>query len=99
MSLQLNAAPFPAISCGFSPRLCPGRGKVLLNDGESSPGERKASCNFFHIKCDICFGMTQAGSHRLHRRGEEGEHPCWLGQTCWPQVFSPWLSRKVFRGL
>lgn len=71
---------------------------MLLNDGESSPGEGKASCNFFHIKRDICFGMTQAGSHHPHRRGEEGQHPHWLGQTCWAWSFHPGSARKRLRG-
>lgn len=65
---------------------------MLLDDRESSPGEGKASCNFFPIKCDICFGMTQAGSHRLSRSRAEGEDP--LGS-----VLPPWLGREVFRGL
>lgn len=62
---------------------------MLLDDRKSSPGEGKASCNFFPIKCDICFGMTQAGSHRQHRSREEGEHPCGLGWTRWARSCHP----------
>lgn len=80
VSSQLSPRPFPAISCGFSLQLCAGRGKALLDDGESSLGEGKALCDFFHIKCDICFGMTQAGSHHPRRRTEEGKRPYGLGR-------------------
>lgn len=48
---------------------CPGRGKVLLDGGDISHGEGKASHIFFHIKCDICMEMTQAGSHHPCRGG------------------------------
>ena len=61
--------PFQPLGVGFSLLLCPGRGKALLTDGEGSPGEGEASRNFFHMKHDICFGMTQAGSHRPRGRG------------------------------
>lgn len=75
---QLLFQPFHVV---FPPQPSPGRGKALLDDGENSPGEGKASCNFFHIKCDVCFGMTQAGSHHPYRRAGRAPGPAGLGPS------------------
>lgn len=73
---QLLFQPFP-----FIPTALPRARESAAGCRRNLPRRGKTSSNFFPIDCDICFGMSQAGSQRLcgRKEGREPEGSDWPG--------------------